>query len=131
MNFLVTPEISLYELAVSSEQIPVALQASPVTFKSLVSSLIALLIEQQIPAAIWAKMPRGEAWQAEIDRYSEATDLARAVHLFRNQKEDVTEEIVDTQMAEDAIGDGILHEHASVVSVRSLSESQLKRDYFC
>jgi two-component system, OmpR family, phosphate regulon sensor histidine kinase PhoR len=127
MTSLVTPEISLYELAASSEQTPFVLQTSPVTFKSLVSSLIDLLVEQQISASIWAKMPRGEAWQAEIDRYGESPTPPGVVYLFRNQKEDSSEKIADSQMAEDA-GDAA-HEHP-LVSLRSLSESQLKRDYF-
>jgi signal transduction histidine kinase len=134
MTSLVTPEISLYELAANSEQTPFVLQTSPVTFKSLVSSLIDLLVEQQIPAAIWAKMPRGEAWQAEIDRYSQATALPQAVYLFRNQKE--SEEPVNSQTTEDATlavseeqHDDAIHK-PPLVSLRSLSESQLKRDYF-
>ncbi|MGV0028042.1 ATP-binding protein [Phormidesmis priestleyi] len=135
MTSLVTPEISLYELAASSEQTPFVLQTSPVTFKSLVSSLIDLLVEQQIPAAIWAKMPRGEAWQAEIDRYSQATTLPQAVHLFTNQKEACTE-VADSQMAEDATLAVSAKQHGeavhkpSLVSLRSLPENQLKRDYF-
>ncbi len=127
MTSIVTPEISLYELAASSEQTPFVLQTSPVTFKSLVSSLIDLLIEQQISASIWAKMPRGEAWQAEIDRYGESLTPPKAVYLFRNQKENAPEEIADSQMADDA--GSVAHEQP-LVSLRSLSESQLKRDYF-
>ncbi|KAM3113638.1 ATP-binding protein [Phormidesmis sp. 146-33] len=126
MTSFVTPEISLYELAASSEQTPFVLQTSPVTFKSLVSSLIDLLVEQQISASIWAKMPRGEAWQAEIDRYRESATPPEAVYLFRNQKEDAAEEIADSPMADDA--GRVTHEHPALW--RSLSESQLKRDYF-
>lgn len=127
MTSFVTPETSLYDWAASSEQTPFALQVSPVTFKSLVGSLIDLLIEQQISAEIWAKMPRGEAWQAEIDRYCEQKNLPQAVHLFKNQREDVSEEGTESHGTEGTASGNL---HPAVVSLRSLPESQLKRDYF-
>lgn len=67
-----SPDVSLYELATSSDPQPQPLQISPTTFKSLLSMLVDLVIEQQIPATLWLKLPRGEVWQAEIERFCQA-----------------------------------------------------------
>lgn len=72
MNPSRSPDVSLYEVATSSEPPPQPLQFSPTTFKSLVSILIDLLIEQQLPATIWLKLPRGDVWFSEIERFCQA-----------------------------------------------------------
>lgn len=69
MNSSRTPDASLYELAIHSEPSPQPLQISPTTFKTLVGLLLDLVADQALPATIWMKLPRGEVWQAEIDRF--------------------------------------------------------------
>lgn len=86
-------DISLYELALSSGTSLSPLQVSPATLKSMISTVIDLLISQQIPASLWAKLPRGEVWQAEITRYCAAVRQPHAVYLFNNHREDLGEEL--------------------------------------
>jgi two-component system, OmpR family, phosphate regulon sensor histidine kinase PhoR len=88
---LLTDETTLYELASTAAQSPGGLQISPATFKSMVSSLFDVLIEQNIPAWVWIKLPRGDSWQAEIDRCTtEATSLKKLC-VFRSLADDSAE----------------------------------------
>lgn len=72
MNLSPAQDISLYELALSAQQPPHALQVSPATLKSMVDALIDLLLDQEIPATLLVKLPRGNAWQAELERYRQS-----------------------------------------------------------
>ena len=124
MTSLVAPK-SLYELVANSEETPFTLQVSPATFKSTVANLVDLLIEQQIPAVVWSKMPRGEAWQTTLDRYYELENLPQAVYLLKNQREEISDDSV--QLSEQGDRGAT---HSFVTSVSLVPESQLKREYF-
>lgn len=80
-------DVSLYELALSSEHPPHPLQLSPTTFKSLISLLIDLLIERKIAATVWMKLPRGDVWQAEVDRFRRAAAAPHTIYAFGNNRE--------------------------------------------
>jgi two-component system phosphate regulon sensor histidine kinase PhoR len=127
MTPLVAPEMSLYELAANSEQTPFALQVSPATFKSMMGNLLDLLIEQQISAVVWAKVPHGKAWQTELDRYCELSDLPQAVYLLKNQREEASEEI-SLQLSEQS--EHYLAEQPLIHSIVLAPENQLRRKYF-
>lgn len=62
-------DASLYKLVLNSEQPPYPLQASSATFKSLVRAALDFLLEQNLPATLWVKLPNRESWQADLDRY--------------------------------------------------------------
>jgi len=80
-------DVSLYELALSSEQPPHPLQLSPTTFKSLISLLIDVLLEKKIPATVWLKLPRGDVWQAEVERFRRAAVAPHTIYAFGNNRE--------------------------------------------
>ncbi|GAP94175.1 ATP-binding protein [Leptolyngbya sp. NIES-2104] len=92
MTSVVTSEISLYELVAGSTSAPLAMQISPVTFKSLMSSLIDLVVDQDQPASVWAKLPKGDAWQTEFDRYLDHIPPQQQVFCFKNQRDESIEE---------------------------------------
>lgn len=79
-------DVSLYELALSSEQPPHPLQLSPTTFKSLISLLIDLLLEKQIPATVWMKLPRGDVWQAEVERFRRSAVAPHTIYAFGSNR---------------------------------------------
>lgn len=87
MNPLRQPDVSLYELAISSDPQPQPLQISPTTFKSLVGIMVDLLIEQQIPATIWLKLPRGEVWQAEIERFCQSATAPHTIYVLQTHQD--------------------------------------------
>lgn len=60
---------SLYELALSALQPPVPLQISLATLKSAMGGLIDVLLDRQIAATVWVKLPPGSAWLSDIERY--------------------------------------------------------------
>ncbi|WNZ21883.1 histidine kinase [Leptolyngbya sp. NK1-12] len=89
MNPLPQPDVSLYELAVNTDPTPHPLQLSPTTFKSIVGLFLDFLIEQNLPATIWLKLPRGEAWQAEVDRFCQLATAPYSIYSLQTyQKTD-------------------------------------------
>ncbi|QZZ18684.1 histidine kinase [Leptothermofonsia sichuanensis E412] len=88
MNSTSASDASLYEIALSSDQPSLVLQISPATLKSVVSSFIDLLVEQKIPAIVWAKLPRGDIWQDELERYLALPGVSRAIYQFKNYRDE-------------------------------------------
>jgi two-component system, OmpR family, phosphate regulon sensor histidine kinase PhoR len=121
MTSVLASETSLYELVAGSTSAPFAMQVSPVTFKALMSSLIDLLIEQNDTASVWVKLPKGDAWQTEFDRYLDQAPAVQQIHWFQNQRE----ESVDHFKPE------IAQSRLKPVSAVLVSpESPLRREYF-
>jgi signal transduction histidine kinase len=83
MNSSHPSDVSLYELAAHAEPQPQPLQLSPTTFKSLVGLLFDFLIEQNLPATIWLKLPRGEVWQAEVDRFCQLSTTVYSIYSLQ------------------------------------------------
>jgi two-component system, OmpR family, phosphate regulon sensor histidine kinase PhoR len=88
MNSSSLQDVSLYELAHSSELAPRPLQVSPTIFKSMVSTLIDLLLDQKIPATLWLKLPRGEAWQSEIERFQRSVSVPSSIYVLSSHREE-------------------------------------------
>ncbi|WP_421657779.1 DICT sensory domain-containing protein [Leptothermofonsia sp. ETS-13] len=140
MNSTPVPDASLYEIALSSDQPSLVLQISPTTLKSVVSSFMDLLTEQKIPAIVWAKLPRGPVWQAELERYSLLPGIARAIYLFKSHREDQGDDSgivstiasLETESATDSEIASPFKETTpgAIVSIRLAPESQLRREYF-
>ena len=64
---LPTPPVrSLFESLAQQKSSPEAVSISPTTLKGMVGSWVDSLVEQSCSALVWAKFPRGEAWQAEL-----------------------------------------------------------------
>ncbi|MBW4519018.1 MAG: histidine kinase [Scytolyngbya sp. HA4215-MV1] len=88
MNQPLDLEVSLYELAQTVAPSSSFVQTSPATFRALLSSLIGLLIENKLPATLWAKLPHASAWQTELKQYCELVNVPRVVYLLSSHKED-------------------------------------------
>lgn len=79
-------DVSLYELALASEQAPYPLQVSPATFKSMLEALMDVLIHQDVAATILMKLPRGQLWQGVIDRYCSSVSSMPTVYVLKNYR---------------------------------------------
>jgi signal transduction histidine kinase len=80
MNVSLAQDLSVYQLA-SSVQAPLQpLSLSPATLLSLVRSQIDLLIEQQIAASLWVKLPPGKIWLEEIQRYQSSVGASAVIY---------------------------------------------------
>ncbi|XGV98101.1 MAG: ATP-binding protein [Leptolyngbya sp. BL-A-14] len=85
-------DTSLYELALETDPALPILQISPATLKSSFSALIDVLVERELPAIVWAKLPRGAVWQAELERYCALKSLSKAVYVFKDYREEGADE---------------------------------------
>ncbi|MGI0488385.1 DICT sensory domain-containing protein [Pantanalinema rosaneae CENA516] len=136
MNSPSVSDVSLYELALATEPPPPVLQVSPATLKSVIDSILQLLIEQEMPAIVWAKLPRGDVWQLELDRYAALVGVPKAIYLFKSQREE-GEEAAAVNLPLTASGDEGLHKpmmfghtQSTIVTVPLSPESQVRREYF-
>ncbi|ACK68958.1 histidine kinase [Gloeothece citriformis PCC 7424] len=64
-------ESSLYQLTQKMAGSPSPIAVSSTTFKSVIESLLDLLIEQQISATLWLKLPNSNYWAKKIDQYQQ------------------------------------------------------------
>lgn len=113
-----TSDVSLYELALHHESPPATLQISPTTLKSMSDSLFQVLIEQEIPAIVWAKLPRGDVWRAELERYATLKGVPRAIYTFTTHREEI----------DDAIAAHSLTEHPLVEKETAIPAATTKLD---
>lgn len=130
---------SLYELAFSYESPLSTLQVSPATLKFISDSLIGLLIEHEVPAIIWVKLPRAGVWRTELERYASLDELPKALYLFDTQREEADESDeagavkqidADSPIASSSKMPDSLSDQAPVFSVTLPPNSPLRREYF-
>jgi signal transduction histidine kinase len=92
-------DASLYQLALRVEPAPQPLAVSPNTLKSLLWALMDVLIDQQLPAKLWVKLPPGEGWQAQIEQYQERAQVGHTIYVC-NGKEGREQERVEAGESE-------------------------------
>jgi signal transduction histidine kinase len=114
------------------------LQIGPTTLKFISDSLITLLIDQQIPAVLWAKLPRSGTWWTGLERYVTLSNVARGLYLFSHHRDEPDESGNPSTVAS---GDNPIAEPQAspllaastptpVVSLQFPSDSPLRREYF-
>lgn len=131
MNSTTTSDVSLYELVLNTNPAVTALQVSPTTLKAMSDALVNLLIEQEISALVWAKLPRAEAWWDGLRRYA-SLGLAKGAYFFGVQR-DETDEIDGHNTPNGTVTSGDanrLGAAAAIASVQLLPESLFRREYF-
>ncbi|MEH2289061.1 DICT sensory domain-containing protein [Nostoc sp.] len=95
MNVSLAKDLSVYQLVMGVQAPPKPLSLSPATLLSLVRAQIDLLIEQQIVATLWVKLPPDKIWQSELTRYQSsvgASSLIYTCHIEESRKEEAGEE---------------------------------------
>lgn len=76
--------VSLYELALASEQSPNPLKISPTTFKAMVDSIVGVLAQHDLPATIWVKLPRGTVWKEALAHYCQIASVTPSIYVLRS-----------------------------------------------
>ncbi|CDN13344.1 Histidine Kinase [Richelia intracellularis] len=119
MNVSPTQDISFCQLALGEPDSPQAFPLTSATLLSLVKSQIDLLIERQIAATLWVKLPPGSIWQSEITRYYSALHRNPTVYTCHLEKKNLE------------IGAGI-NQGSSLhhLYLQLDPDSKLKREYF-
>ena len=69
MNPKTKSSLSLYQLVQSINPPPLEIAVSPMTVQSCVAMVLDLLIEQQLSAKIWLKLPQTKSWHQEVRKY--------------------------------------------------------------
>jgi signal transduction histidine kinase len=124
MNISITPELSLYQLAQSPETSLAALTVRASTFRSIVETLTELLLEQQISATIWVKLPTHPRWWTTLETYQQE-GLAQQIYrcnINRNTGTSLTRSSSSTSAYSPKDG---------ITPIVLEASSQLKREYFC
>ncbi|MEH2385207.1 MAG: DICT sensory domain-containing protein [Nostoc sp.] len=80
MNVSLAKELSVYQLVMGVQVPPKPLSLSPATLLSLVRAQIDLLIEQQIAATLWVKLPPDKIWQSELARYKSSVGASSLIY---------------------------------------------------
>lgn len=111
-------DVSLYQLALDTKPSPQPLSVSPATLKSLVGGLVDVLIEQQLPATLWVKLPPGEIWQAEIDRYRQQVELPHTIYLCKTDQTQIGSPLSKST------------DISRIFPIQLAPGSQLRREYF-
>ncbi len=134
------PDQSLYELALATDPALPVLQVSPTTLKAAFSAVLELLIDRELPAVVWAKLPRGAVWQTELARYSALEGVARALYVFKNPREEGTDDALVSTIADPAADPTADPEPLIAVMAETppaawqelllAPDSQLRREYF-
>jgi signal transduction histidine kinase len=128
MPTIATP-VTLYELASTAEQSPGTLQIGPATFKSMASAVFDVLIEHQVPAWVWVKLPRGDSWQVEIDRCATSASALQGLCIFRSLAEDPSD---DEPQPQSGFLDSMLPtplQRSSLVAIQLPMENPLKGEF--
>jgi signal transduction histidine kinase len=80
MNVSLTKDLSVYQLVMGVQTPPKPLSLSPATLLSLVRAQIDLLIEQEIAATLWVKLPPEKIWQLELARYQSSVGASSLIY---------------------------------------------------
>ncbi|HYX12845.1 MAG TPA: DICT sensory domain-containing protein [Nostoc sp.] len=80
MNVSLAKDLSVYQLVMGVQAPPKPLSLSPATLLSLVRAQIDLLIEQQIAATLWLKLPPEKIWQSELARYQSSVGASSLIY---------------------------------------------------
>ena len=76
---IVTSEPSLYQLTQDSDRPLVSISIGAETLKSYVSSIIDLVIEKQLQATVWVKLPQTKSWFNQVQKLQQA---GNAEHIY-------------------------------------------------
>ncbi len=133
MNSTSTSDVSLYELVLQANPAVTALQVSPATLKAISDALINLLIEQEISALVWAKLPRAEAWWDGLNRYV-SLGIAKGAYYFGIQR-DETDEIDSHNTPNGTVTSGDANRTEpdlppAIASIQLPPEGLFRREYF-
>ncbi|MBG1265394.1 DICT sensory domain-containing protein [Nostoc sp. WHI] len=83
MNVSLAKDLSVYQLVMGVQAPPKPLSLSPATLLSLLRAQIDLLIEQQIAATLWVKLPPEKIWQSELARYQSSVGASSLIYIFK------------------------------------------------
>jgi two-component system, OmpR family, phosphate regulon sensor histidine kinase PhoR len=85
---IATSEPSLYQLTQDLDEPLVPLSVGAETLKSYVSSIIDLLIEEQLQTTVWVKLPQTKSWINQIQRLQQEGNVEQ-IFICSNQRHQI------------------------------------------
>ncbi len=73
---------SLYDLVMELEPELQSVAVGSTTLRAAMTSFVDLLVDHQGPTTLWSKLPRGENWQLELERYCKQSAEAQVAFNF-------------------------------------------------
>ncbi|MFN6481202.1 DICT sensory domain-containing protein [Nostoc sp. DedQUE07] len=133
MNVSLAKDLSVYQLVMGVQAPPKPLSLSPATLLSLVRAQIDLLIEQQIAATLWVKLPPDKIWQSELARYQSsvgASSLIYSCQIDESRKTEAGEAGEDKGEGRLNISSSPSSPSSNYVPVHLPPNSQMRRENF-
>lgn len=119
MNLPSSADSSLYQLTQEFNSPPKSLTISNTTFRNVSKALISFLIEQQIPATVWFKLP----WLDELERYYQQ---GKAIQIYY-----CTTRLKNVEEFEDTFEFSTNSHHLTSITPLVLEPtSQLKKEFY-
>ena len=82
---IATSEPSLYRLTQNLDEPLVSLSVGAETLRSYVSAIVELLIEKQLRATVWIKLPQTKSWLTQVKRLQLEGNVER-IFICSSQK---------------------------------------------
>ncbi|MEH2041335.1 DICT sensory domain-containing protein [Nostoc sp.] len=130
MNVSLVKELSVYQLVMGVQAPPKPLSLSPATLLSLVRAQIDLLIEQQIAATLWVKLPPDKIWQSELARYQSSVGASSLIYTCQIEESRKGEAGEDKGEERLNISSSPSSPSSDYVPVHLPPDSQMRRENF-
>ncbi|WP_414518538.1 DICT sensory domain-containing protein [Nostoc sp. PCC 9305] len=130
MNVSLAKDLSVYQLVMGVQAPPKPLSLSPATLLSLVRAQIDLLIEQQIAATLWVKLPPDKIWQSELARYQSSVGASSLIYTCQIEESRKGEAGEDKGEERLNISSSPSSPSANYVPVHLPPDSQMRRENF-
>ncbi|MEH1902663.1 MAG: DICT sensory domain-containing protein [Nostoc sp.] len=126
MNVSLVNDLSVYQQVMGVQVPPKPLSLSPATLLSLVRAQIDLLIEQEIAATLWVKLPPDKIWQSELGRYQSSVGESSLIYTCQIEERGKTGAGGDEGRVNASSSSSSPYD----VSVHLPPDSQLRRENF-
>ncbi|MDZ7952274.1 DICT sensory domain-containing protein [Nostoc sp. DedQUE09] len=130
MNVSLAKDLSVYQLVMGVQAPPKPLSLSPATLLSLVRAQIDLLIEQQIAATLWVKLPPDKIWQSELARYQSSVGASSLIYTCQIDESRKGEAGEDKEEERLNISSSLSSPSSNYVPVYLPPDSQMRRENF-
>ena len=123
MNLPTTSELSLYQLTQTSDPHVSPLTVSASTFREWVDTSIQFLVDQEIQATVWAKLPPNSRWWTNLETYYQE-GLAQQIYRCSISRSAGTVPSRHSSHSHHPSSDGL-------TPIVLETSSQLRREHFC
>lgn len=124
MDIFLDQDLSVYQQALGAHVRLQPFSVSSANLLSLVRAQIDLLIEQNIAATLWVKLPPGKIWHTEIQRYSQQLNGSCIIFDFHVAEAGNRQQKVEAENAPSSPFTSSFHH------VYLFPDSLLRREYF-